>query len=144
MSEAHVEIVQRIYRAWGNGEQAEARELLHADIEWVNPPHAIEPGTRKGIDAFVEALEMVADTFDGPKLESEEFREVGGHVVVIGVLHGRGQSSGIAVERRRAMSGRSATARPCALRGSTTRPRRSRRPAPGRAAADALVSRLAA
>ena len=100
MSEAHVEIVQRIYRAWGNGEQAEARELLHADIEWVNPPHAIEPGTRKGIDAFVEALEMVADTFDGPKLESEEFREVGGHVVVIGVLHGRGQSSGIAVERR--------------------------------------------
>ena len=99
-SEADVEIVRRIYRAWGKGEQAEAWGLLDPDIEWVNPPHAVEPGTRRGIDDFSEALTMVFDTFDGPDVEIEEVVAVGEHVVVIGVLRGRGQSSRIAVERR--------------------------------------------
>ena len=43
---------------------------------------------------------MVNDTFDRPNLEIEEFLDEGEKVVVIGVLRGHGQSSGIAVERR--------------------------------------------
>jgi ketosteroid isomerase-like protein len=43
---------------------------------------------------------MVSDTFDSPVFEIEELLDAGEHVVVIGVLRGQGQSSGIAVERR--------------------------------------------
>ncbi len=101
MSAANVEIVRRIYRAWGKGRPEEARDLLDPDIEWVNPPDAVEPGTRRGLEDFTAALAMVTDTFDQPDLEIEEFLEAGEQVViVIGVLRGHGQSSGIAVERR--------------------------------------------
>ena len=100
MSAANVEIVRRIYRAWGQGKVSDARELLDPDIEWVNPPDAVEPGTRRGIEDFTAALAMVTDTFDRPDIEIEDFLEAGEQVVVIGVLRGRGQSSGIAIERR--------------------------------------------
>ena len=100
MSAANVEIVRRIYRAWGQGKAEDARELLDPDIEWVNPPDAVEPGTRRGLEDFTAALAMVTDTFDQPDIEIEEFLEAGEQVVVIGVLRGHGQSSGIAVERR--------------------------------------------
>ena len=100
MSAADVEVVRRIYRAWGKGAVDESRELLDPEIEWVNPPDAVEPGTRRGIDDFTVALTMVSDTFDSPKLEIEDVIDAGEQVVVIGALRGEGQSSGIAVERR--------------------------------------------
>lgn len=100
MSAANVEIVRRIYQAWGKGMAEDWRELLDPDIEWVNPPDAVEPGTRRGLEDFTAALAMVSDTFDGPRLEIEEFLDMGEQVVVIGLLRGRGQSSGITVERR--------------------------------------------
>lgn len=100
MSAANVEVVRRIYLAWGQGRERDARELLDPDIEWVNPPDAVEPGTRRGLEDFTAALAMVTDTFDQPDFEIEELLEAGEQVVVIGVLRGRGQSSGIAVERR--------------------------------------------
>ena len=100
MSAGDVEVVRRIYRAWGRGAADEARELLDPDIEWVNPPDAVEPGTRRGIDDFTVALAMVSDTFHRPKLEIEDVLDTGEHVVVIGVLRGQGHSSGISVERR--------------------------------------------
>ena len=100
MSAADLEVVRRIYRAWAGGAPDVARDLLDPDIEWVNAPDAVEPGTRRGIDDFVAALAMVSETFDSPDLVIEELIDADDHVVVIGVLRGHGQSSGIAVERR--------------------------------------------
>jgi ketosteroid isomerase-like protein len=42
----------------------------------------------------------VADSFEGARVEFEEFIEQGDMVVVIGTLHGRGRGSGADVERR--------------------------------------------
>jgi len=38
------------------------RDLLADDAEWVTPPDAAETGTRRGADAFLEA---VASVFEG-------------------------------------------------------------------------------
>ena len=46
MSEENVELVRRIYDAWEQGESA--RNFIAADIEYVNPSYAVEPGTRQG------------------------------------------------------------------------------------------------
>lgn len=100
MPSGDAEIVRRIHTAWSSGAAREALDLLHPDIVWVNPPDAVEPGTHTGIDRFKDALASVSDTFDQPVFEIEELREVGDHVVAIGVLRGQGQSSGIEIERR--------------------------------------------
>ena len=100
MAAGDAEIVRRIHTAWSAGAAREVYHLLDPDIVWENPPDAVEPGTRNGIDDFRGALAMVSDTFDSPTLEIEDVVEAGEQVVVIGVLRGQGQSSGIAVERR--------------------------------------------
>lgn len=53
MSEENVAIVRRIYANWAPGSSPAESNLLHPDIEWVNPSDAVEPGTRAGIEAFV-------------------------------------------------------------------------------------------
>jgi ketosteroid isomerase-like protein len=99
MSETNVEIVRRIYEAWESGSPADSG-LLDPEIEWVNPSAAIEPGTRKGVESFGAAAESVADSFEGARVDFEEFIDAGDRVVVIGTLHGRGRGSGAEVERR--------------------------------------------
>jgi ketosteroid isomerase-like protein len=100
VSQENVDIVQSIYRAWQTDTTPVDSGLLDPDVEWVNPPEAVEPGTRKGIDAFRTAAESVADTFEGASVDIEEFFDAGNRVVVIATLRGRGRGSGADVERR--------------------------------------------
>jgi ketosteroid isomerase-like protein len=100
MSQEEVEIVRRIYEVWGAEGSPVASGLLDPEVEWVNPPEAVEPGTRQGIDAFATAAQTVADTFEGVGVEIEEFVDAGELVVVLATLRGRGRGSGAAVERK--------------------------------------------
>ncbi len=40
---------------------AETKPLLHPDVEYVNPPDAVEPGTRRGHDGWRAALASLRD-----------------------------------------------------------------------------------
>jgi ketosteroid isomerase-like protein len=100
MSAENVEIVREIYRAWEEGSPLDSG-LIAEDIEWVNAKEAIEPGTRKGADAFGHAAGRVTSTFADARVEFERFIDAGEEaVLVIGTLRGVGQGSGIDVERR--------------------------------------------
>jgi ketosteroid isomerase-like protein len=95
MSAENIEIVRSIYRAWEEGSPLDSG-LIAEDIEWVNAKEAIEPGTRKGAEAFEDAAGKVTSTFEGARIEFEQFIEAGEEeVLVIGMLRGVGQSSGI-------------------------------------------------
>jgi uncharacterized protein len=100
MSAENVEIVREIFRAWEKGGSPLDSGLLADDIEWVNAKEAIEPGTRKGVEAFGEAAAGVASTFEDTRIEFERFIDAGDQVVVVGVLLGTGRGSGIEVGRR--------------------------------------------
>lgn len=100
MSLENVEVVRRIYAVWGEEGSPIPSGLLDPEIEWVNPPEAVEPGTRQGIDAFAAAAESVSDTFDGVGVDIDELLDAGNRVVVVATLHGRGRGSGADVERR--------------------------------------------
>lgn len=95
-----MDVVRRIYQAWEIDMTPEQSGLLDPDVEWVNPPEAVEPGTRKGIGAFTAAAEAVSDTFEEARVDIEEFFDAGDRVVVIATLRGRGRGSGADVERR--------------------------------------------
>ncbi len=100
MSLENVEVVRHIYRAWMKDGSPVASGLLDPEIEWVNSPDAVEPGTRRGIDAFASAVESVSDTFEGARVDIDEMLDAGDKVVVLATLHGRGRGSGADVERR--------------------------------------------
>src|SRR5918997_1558638 len=72
-------------------------ELLADEAEWVNPPDAIEPGTRRGADCFNEAINTVFETWDDVRLDTERLINSGEDVVVLGQIRGRVEAAGIEV-----------------------------------------------
>ena len=73
-------------------------ELLAEDAEWVNPHDAVEPGTRRGADAFNDAIASVFATWDDVRFDTERMIERGDDVVALGVLHGRLHAAGMEVD----------------------------------------------
>ncbi len=86
MSQQNVDLVQAIYAAWAN--DASAREFIAEDVEYVNPPDAVEPGTLRGRASFAR----VRDVFPDFRAEPERYIDAGDDVVVIAVARGRGAS----------------------------------------------------
>jgi ketosteroid isomerase-like protein len=100
MSQENVDAVGRIHAVWSAEGSPLPSGLLDPEIEWVNPPDAVEPGTRRGIDAFGTAVDTLADTFEGVHAQIEEILDLGERVVVLATLHGHGRGSGADIERR--------------------------------------------
>jgi ketosteroid isomerase-like protein len=94
MSHENLAIVRSIHQALARGESPANLGLLHPDIEYVNPPGAVEPGTRRGIAAYEDALRSLHETFDGIRIEVRDIKDVGDEVVVLATFIARGTSSG--------------------------------------------------
>jgi ketosteroid isomerase-like protein len=100
MSQENVEIVRRIYASWAPGSSPADSNLLHPDIEWVNPSYALEPGTRTGVEAFTSITESLHETISDFRMDVERLIDAGGRVVAIATMRGRGGASGVQIERR--------------------------------------------
>jgi ketosteroid isomerase-like protein len=93
VSKDNVELVGRIYALWDRGESA--RELIDRDLEYVNPPNAVESGVRFGR----KSLAAIRDVYPDFRFEPERFVDAGDEVVVTGVAHGT-TSSGLEAQWR--------------------------------------------
>jgi ketosteroid isomerase-like protein len=98
MSLENEEIVRRLYRAWADDESAPG--LLHPEVEYVNPPGAIEPGVRRGIEAFEAAVAATLESWSSWEMEPERLAAVGDRVAVLIRYRATARASGIAVEGR--------------------------------------------
>jgi ketosteroid isomerase-like protein len=94
MSQENVEIVRSIYEAWAADRSA--APFIDRDLEYVNPPYAIEPGT--GIGRHY--LRKVTEIFPNVRFEIERYIDAGDDVVVIAKQFGRGSTSGVETETR--------------------------------------------
>jgi hypothetical protein len=74
MSQENVEIVGRFYEAWSCDEFPGPLEFMDSEIEYVNPAGAIEPGTRRGVDACTRAWEKVLESWEFGRAEAEAFK----------------------------------------------------------------------
>jgi ketosteroid isomerase-like protein len=83
MSQENVEVVRQIYSSWAPGSSPASSNLLHPDIEWVNPRDALEPGTRRGLEAFTSITDELDDTIRDFRMEVERCIDAGDRVVVI-------------------------------------------------------------
>lgn len=91
MSEENVELVRRIYDAWDRKESA--RDFIAADVEYVNPSYAVEPGTRRGPESFA----VVRDTYEDFEIKIERIIDAGDETVVLAHYTASGPVSGVPV-----------------------------------------------
>lgn len=96
-------VVRGFYDAFSRGRpidevSAEFAPFLHPDAEYVNPPDAVEPGTRRGISEFRGALEGIAEGLgQEAKFTVDELEERGDRVLVILSIRTGGTVSGVEV-----------------------------------------------
>jgi hypothetical protein len=94
------EIVRRWSEAFNRNESvdavmAEVEDLIHPEIEYINPEDAIERGTRKGLAGMRTALEnLFAGAGRAATIELEQLYESGDRVLARVRIHARGASSG--------------------------------------------------
>ena len=92
MSAENVELVRRIHER--TDDQVWASDLIADDIEYVNPPYAVEPGTRYGREAF----RVVRETWTDFHFEVDRLVDARDDVVVaLGRYTASGPASGISV-----------------------------------------------
>jgi ketosteroid isomerase-like protein len=100
MSEENVRVVRSFYDAWARDEVPGPLELMDPQIEYVNPAGAIEPGIRRGIAAFSQAVAKVFEAWESWQIEPERFSATGDQVVVVVRYRARGRASGVEVDGR--------------------------------------------
>jgi ketosteroid isomerase-like protein len=81
-----------MHESLGGAELRFPAGFLDPEVEWVNPPYAAEPGTRRGQAAFEEAAASVSGAFDEFRFEDDELIDAGERVLILStvVVHGRG------------------------------------------------------
>jgi ketosteroid isomerase-like protein len=101
MPHDNVAVVRSFYDSWGRDQFPGPVELMHREVEYVNPAGAVEPGTRRGLAAFSRAVEGVLEGWETWEMEPEEFRAVGDEQVALVLRYrARGRGSGVEVEGR--------------------------------------------
>jgi len=93
MSQENVELVRGIYAAWAAG--TSARGFMDPDIEYVNPPDAVETGTLRGPGSF----RLIRDAYDDVEVRPHDFIDAGDDVVVLATLTGVSRGARIPIER---------------------------------------------
>ena len=100
MAQDNAEIVRRFYEAWSRDEFPGPAELLDPAVEYVNPEGAIEPGIRRGIDAFTAAGRKLLDAWDYWRCDIESLTPVDDQIVAVVRYRTRGRGSGVEIEGR--------------------------------------------
>jgi uncharacterized protein len=94
MSQENVEIVHHLYESgMFDRDPARLMELATPDVEYVNPPYAVEPGIRRGPAAVEQAMRRFAEVWDTARHELRELYDCGDVVVVDVDWHIRGRGS---------------------------------------------------
>jgi ketosteroid isomerase-like protein len=96
MSQENVEALMLLLEQLFDARRVDPEHLAE-DVEWVNPPEAVEPGTRRGVDAFNRAIASVFDTWDDVRFDPERVIENGDDVIVLGMMHGHIHGPGMEV-----------------------------------------------
>ncbi len=82
MSQENVEIVKSLSEVWQRDGVGVVPALMDPTIEWVNPPYAVEPGTRRGYDGFARAVRGVRDVYGDYEVSALEFHDAGNQIAV--------------------------------------------------------------
>jgi uncharacterized protein len=97
MSEENVEIVRRLYKAFGRGELDAMLDLSDPDIR-IYDPDLPGGGEFNGKEQAMVFLRGWRESWDDYSVEVEDLREAGDKVVALTRHRGRGKGSAVPVE----------------------------------------------
>ena len=101
MSQENIEVVQRLYDAWEKDGFGVVPALMDPDIEYVNPPYAVEPGTRRGYEGFTTAAQAIHGVYPTRRFEPLAFYDTPDRVAVRVRVVARGVGSSVEVDAER-------------------------------------------
>ena len=82
MTEDRVAVVRAFFDAWNRRDLETALEMTGDDFEYVNPPNAVEPGTRRGADGIETVLGKQWEAMgDDARLVIDRMHEKGDWVI---------------------------------------------------------------
>ncbi len=102
MSQENVEVVRRIYEAFGRGE-ADAALAYFDDEVVMDASHRVDGRVGHGQQELISILAEWLGAWDDWREEVEEIRDLGDRVMVTSTQRGRGKGSGVEWENRFAM-----------------------------------------
>jgi ketosteroid isomerase-like protein len=81
MSEENVKIVRRMMDAWNRQDIETMREFADPEVEYVNAPSAVEPGTRQGHEALERVVRIQWEAIPGAQQDLERVHDRGDEVI---------------------------------------------------------------
>jgi uncharacterized protein len=100
VSAENLDIVRDLYVAWQSDEPGTAPlPFLDDDFEYVNPPYAVHPGTRRGRDGWSAAARNLSDSFESWMHVPGEMIDAGDRVVVMATFRACGRGSSVDLEK---------------------------------------------
>ena len=84
MSQENVEIVKRLYDAWNRRDEEELVALSDPEMEYVNSPTAVEPGTRHGTNELLAVVRMQWEMLPDGRQEIDQVYDRGEEIIVLG------------------------------------------------------------
>lgn len=91
-------MIRDAYAAFADGDVETLRGFWHEDAIYVNPPYAMEGGTREGRDSLEEMWEGIHSLFEFETVDVLEIAEGAAGVLVVVRYRGRGRTSGAPVD----------------------------------------------
>jgi uncharacterized protein len=99
MSQANVELVQRVFEGWAHGDFRAGADAISPDFEWHQLQTAVEPGAHKGAGVG-GALRRIFEVYEDFSVEAEEYIDAGDNVVVVGRSRGIARGSRMELDQR--------------------------------------------
>src|SRR5438874_13492056 len=98
MSRRNMEIVARMYEAYGRGDFESSLACLDPEIEFSQPADEPGAGTFHGHEGVAQAFAAWTGAWDDYRVEVEELADLGDQVLARTRHHGRGKGSGAEVD----------------------------------------------
>src|SRR4051812_6001763 len=100
MSQENVEIVHRALAAWNDRDIEAMLALADPEIEYVNSPTAVEPGTRSGHKGFEHVIRAQWEILSEARWELDRLYERGDEIIGLGRISRRMPGSDARIEDR--------------------------------------------
>ena len=98
MSRQNLDAVQRVYRAWAEGDARGDPSVYDAHLVYLSQPGDPDRGPHYGVEATNEYYRRFLASWDDWRIEATDYREVGDSVVVRARRTGIGKGSRVPVE----------------------------------------------
>jgi ketosteroid isomerase-like protein len=83
MSQENVELTRRLVDGWNRRDLKGMLALADPEVEFVNSPSAVEPGTRRGRDEVTAVLRMQWETLLDGHLEIDRIYDRGDEIIIL-------------------------------------------------------------